>query len=150
MPNRACRKGIRTETPATKEGQDGSSPRCLSGNFYTTPNALDVQNHDKEKQQTCTKLLSDEFYPSLLSRLRYARFTVRIPQTEAYVRQMDGRFIQQLNPLTVPPKVEYQLTDIGRSLVPLITQLTEWAQTNIKKIVEHRKEFEAGDKENRT
>ena len=42
----------------------------------------------------------------------------------------------------VPPKVEYQLTDMGRSLVPLITQLTEWAQTNIKKIVEHRKEFE--------
>ena len=49
----------------------------------------------------------------------------------------------------VPPKVEYQLTDMGRSLVPLIAQLTEWAQTNIKKIVEHRKEFEAGDKENR-
>ncbi|WP_239413995.1 helix-turn-helix domain-containing protein [Bacteroides sp. An51A] len=27
---------------------------------------------------------------------------------------------------TVPPKVEYRLTDIGRSLVPLIAQLTEW------------------------
>lgn len=26
---------------------------------------------------------------------------------------------------TVPPKVEYRLTDIGRSLVPLIAQLTE-------------------------
>ncbi len=47
----------------------------------------------------------------------------------------------------VPPKVEYQLTEMGRSLVPLITQLTEWAQTNIEKIVEHRKEFEAKNKE---
>ena len=42
---------------------------------------------------------------------------------------------------TVPPKVEYRLTEIGRSLVPLITQLTEWAQTNMKTIVKHRKEF---------
>ena len=44
---------------------------------------------------------------------------------------------------TVPPKVEYRLTDIGRSLVPLIAQLTEWAQTNMKTIVKHRKAFEA-------
>lgn len=43
---------------------------------------------------------------------------------------------------TVPPKVEYQLTELGRSLVPIITQLTEWAQTNLKTIVTHRKEFE--------
>ncbi|WP_418828441.1 winged helix-turn-helix transcriptional regulator [Phocaeicola sp.] len=42
---------------------------------------------------------------------------------------------------TVPPKVEYQLTEIGRSPVPIITQLTEWAQTNLKTIVTHRKEF---------
>lgn len=43
----------------------------------------------------------------------------------------------------VPPKVEYQLTEIGRSLVPIINQLTEWAQTNMKKIVEHRNESDA-------
>lgn len=43
---------------------------------------------------------------------------------------------------TVPPKVEYQLTELGRSLVPIITQLTEWAQTNLKTIVTHRKELE--------
>lgn len=43
---------------------------------------------------------------------------------------------------TVPPKVEYQLTEMGRSLVPIIIQLTEWAQTNLKTIVTHRKEFE--------
>ena len=43
---------------------------------------------------------------------------------------------------TVPPKVEYRLTDIGRSLMPLIAQLTEWAQTNMKTIVKHRKAFD--------
>lgn len=44
---------------------------------------------------------------------------------------------------TVPPKVEYRLTETGHSLVPFITQLTEWAQTNMKSIMEHRKQFES-------
>lgn len=30
-----------------------------------------------------------------------------------------------------------------KGLVPLIAQLTEWAQTNMKTIVNHRKAFEA-------
>lgn len=42
----------------------------------------------------------------------------------------------------VPPKVEYSLTDTGKSLIPLIMQLTEWAQTNMKKVMAHRKEYE--------
>ena len=42
----------------------------------------------------------------------------------------------------VPPKVEYRLTDVGESLLPLIRQLTEWAQANMKKVITHRKEYE--------
>lgn len=38
----------------------------------------------------------------------------------------------------VPPRVEYSLTDTGRSLVPIILQLTKWAQKNMKTIIEHR------------
>ncbi len=56
--------------------------------------------------------------------------------------EADGLISRTIYP-EVPPKVEYQLTEMGRSLVPLIAQLTEWAQANIKKIAEHRKEFEA-------
>lgn len=41
----------------------------------------------------------------------------------------------------VPPKVEYSLTDTGRSLVPIILKLTEWAQTNMKTIIEHRSAY---------
>lgn len=39
----------------------------------------------------------------------------------------------------VPPRVEYSLTDTGRSLVPIILELTEWAQKNMKTIIAHRK-----------
>ncbi len=38
----------------------------------------------------------------------------------------------------VPPRVEYSLTETGRSLVPIINQLTKWAQTNMKTIIAHR------------
>ena len=42
----------------------------------------------------------------------------------------------------VPPRVEYSLTDTGRSLVPIILQLTEWAQKNMKTIIAHRNQKE--------
>lgn len=42
----------------------------------------------------------------------------------------------------VPPKVEYTLTDTGKSLIPLIMQLTEWALKNMKGVMSHRKEYE--------
>lgn len=45
----------------------------------------------------------------------------------------------------VPPKVEYRLTDVGKSLLPLIRQLTEWAQTNMKNVMTHRKNYERSE-----
>lgn len=56
--------------------------------------------------------------------------------------EADGLVARKVYPV-VPPKVEYRLTDIGHSLVPFIIQLTEWAQTNMKTIIKHRKKFEA-------
>ena len=38
----------------------------------------------------------------------------------------------------VPMRVEYELTELGKSIVPIIHQLTEWAQTNMKSILEKR------------
>ena len=37
----------------------------------------------------------------------------------------------------VPPRVEYSLTETGRTLVPIIIKLTEWAQNNMKTIYQH-------------
>lgn len=38
----------------------------------------------------------------------------------------------------VPPKVEYSITDTGRSLMPLIGDLVEWATENMPVIMESR------------
>lgn len=46
----------------------------------------------------------------------------------------------------VPIRVEYELTETGKSLVPIIQQLTEWALQNMKSIMKHRKKYEAGTK----
>lgn len=46
----------------------------------------------------------------------------------------------------VPPKVEYSLTETGKSLVPLIMQLTEWAQANMKNVMRRRSEYEQSNK----
>ncbi len=43
----------------------------------------------------------------------------------------------------VPPKVEYWLTDTGKSLVPIIHQLTDWALANMKNIISHRTDYES-------
>ena len=56
--------------------------------------------------------------------------TLRILEADGLV---DRRMYQE-----VPPRVEYSLTDTGRSLVPIIIKLTEWAQNNMKTIIEHR------------
>ncbi len=45
----------------------------------------------------------------------------------------------------VPPRVEYSLSETGRSLVPIILKLTEWAQQNMKTIIDSRKRFELNE-----
>lgn len=55
--------------------------------------------------------------------------------------EADG-FIHRKVYAVVPPKVEYSLTEVGKSLLPLIQQLTQWAQANLKKVITHRMEYE--------
>lgn len=56
--------------------------------------------------------------------------------------EADGLVDRQVYPV-VPPRVEYRLTETGRSLVPLIGQLTRWAQEHMGEIVDHRRRYEA-------
>lgn len=58
--------------------------------------------------------------------------------------EADG-FIDRKVYAVVPPKVEYRLTEVGKSLLPLIRQLTDWAQANMKKVMTHREEYEQSE-----
>lgn len=57
-----------------------------------------------------------------------------------HILEADGLVKRTVFP-EVPIRVEYELTETGRSLVPIIISLTEWAQNNMKLIMAHRKRF---------
>lgn len=56
------------------------------------------------------------------------------------ILEADGLVERKVFP-EVPIRVEYELTSAGCSLVPIIRQLTDWAQQHMQSIMEHRKEF---------
>lgn len=61
------------------------------------------------------------------------------------LRQMerDGLVIRTVHPV-IPPKVEYRLTDLGRSLGAAFCGVWVWAETNLDRIEGARAAFDAG------
>lgn len=51
--------------------------------------------------------------------------------------ESDGFILREAFP-EIPPRVEYSLTDRGRSLLPLIDNLLVWATENMNDIMESR------------
>lgn len=72
--------------------------------------------------------------------------STRVLSTTLKTLEADGLIDRKVY-AQVPPKVEYTLTDTGKSLIPLIMQLTQWAQANMKSVLKHRKEYEAASTE---
>jgi len=59
------------------------------------------------------------------------------------ILERDGMVSRTVYP-TVPPQVEYALTDLGHSLAAPVMQLGEWAQANLGVIHENRQRYDAG------
>src|ERR1700754_3172358 len=47
--------------------------------------------------------------------------------------ERDGLVVRTYHP-EVPPRVEYEISDLGRSLAPLFAHLATWASTNLEKV----------------
>ena len=100
---------------------------ALFGNKWALLTLLIIGEHDVVRFNELNRLIPDVSSRVLSSTLR--------------TLETDGLIDRKVYAV-VPPKVEYRLTGIGKSLLPLIRQLTEWAQTNMKKVTNHRKEYE--------
>lgn len=72
--------------------------------------------------------------------------STRVLSTTLKTLEADGLIDRKVY-AQVPPKVEYTLTETGRSLIPLIMQLTEWAQQNMKNVMTHRRRYESAKKQ---
>ncbi len=70
--------------------------------------------------------------------------STRVLSTTLKTLEADGLIDRKVY-AQVPPKVEYTLTPTGESLIPLIMQLTEWAQNNMKTVMAHRRKYESGE-----
>lgn len=67
--------------------------------------------------------------------------STKVLSNTLHILEADGLVKRKVYP-EVPIRVEYDLTERGKTLVPIILSLTEWAKNNMKSIAAHRQEFE--------
>lgn len=58
--------------------------------------------------------------------------------------ERDGLVIRHYYP-EVPPRVEYELSQMGASMLPALAGFTSWISENWQQIEENRRNFDAGD-----
>lgn len=56
--------------------------------------------------------------------------------------ERDGLVLRTYHP-EVPPRVEYEISELGRSLAPLFAALAEWAGENLSKVEVARVDYDA-------
>src|SRR6476646_3015727 len=64
---------------------------------------------------------------------RIARITPKVLTQRLRQLERDGLVVRTYHP-EVPPRVEYEISELGRSLAPRFAHLTEWADTNLDRI----------------
>jgi len=81
-------------------------------------------------------------------RLRFVELERRITTITPKVltqrlRQLerDGLIVRTYHP-EVPPRVEYEISRLGRGLAPLFAHLAEWATTNLGKVERARHDYD--------
>jgi DNA-binding HxlR family transcriptional regulator len=63
--------------------------------------------------------------------------------------ERDGLVTRTMFP-TIPPRVDYELTKLGRSLLLPVGALGDWARQNHEKIVEARRDFDGRERVRRS
>ncbi|MEU6185742.1 helix-turn-helix domain-containing protein [Nocardia sp. NPDC047038] len=58
--------------------------------------------------------------------------------------ERDGLVVRTFHP-GVPPRVEYEISDLGRSLAPLFATLAEWS-VNLDKVEQARQAYDASNR----
>ncbi|AGZ38379.1 putative HxlR family transcriptional regulator [Actinoplanes friuliensis DSM 7358] len=80
--------------------------------------------------------------------LRYTELAHRIPGVSPKMLTQTLRALERDGLVTrtvhavVPPRVDYALTTLGRSLLGLVNALQEWAETHITDVIEAREAYD--------
>jgi len=76
--------------------------------------------------------------------LERRRGTITAKVLTQRLRQLerDGLVRRHYHP-EVPPRVEYEISELGRSLAPLFAHLAEWSADNLEKVEQSRHDYDA-------
>lgn len=93
-------------------------------------------------------IILDENGPIRFNQLRkqIPDISTKVLSNTLRILEADGLVKRTVFP-EVPVRVEYELTETGRTLVPMVLSLTEWAKNNMKPIMIHRKKFKDSTKQ---
>jgi DNA-binding HxlR family transcriptional regulator len=58
--------------------------------------------------------------------------------------ERDGLVIRTYHP-EVPPRVEYEISELGRSLAPLFAHLADWSADNLPRVEQARQDFDSAE-----
>jgi DNA-binding HxlR family transcriptional regulator len=62
--------------------------------------------------------------------------------------ERDGLVVRTVYP-TIPPRVDYELTELGRTLIETLRELGDWALANRAKVEKARAAFDAKEKKHK-
>ena len=77
----------------------------------------------------------------LNEKMRYKELMLSIPDishkmlTNTLKHLEEDHLVKREAYAEIPPRVEYSLTKTGKSLIPTIEQMIDWAQTNFEEVV---------------
>ncbi|MFG3102890.1 winged helix-turn-helix transcriptional regulator [Streptomyces sp. NPDC048182] len=73
---------------------------------------------------------------------RITRITPKVLTQRLRQLERDGLVVRTYYP-EIPPRVEYEISELGRSLAPLFAHLTEWAAENLGHVAAARAAYDA-------
>ncbi|TDC23509.1 transcriptional regulator [Streptomyces sp. 8K308] len=73
---------------------------------------------------------------------RIAGITPKVLTQRLRQLERDGLVVRTYHP-EVPPRVEYEISELGLSLAPLFAHLAEWATDNLDHVERAREEYDA-------
>ena len=111
----------------------------------------------KEHTSTCPIVhtmtyIGGKWKPIILGRLvngavRFGKLAVQIPDisrkilTQQLKELEEDGFIARHSYNEKPPRVEYELSEIGKTIIPILMAMTEWGEQMNDAVIKHKQRF---------
>jgi len=121
--------GMHETEPAAPEDACPISPVVdIVFSRWTTPILWSLNEHGRQRFVELKRRITTVTPKVLTQRLRQL--------------ERDGLIVRTYH-REIPPRVEYEISDLGRSLAPLFAHLAGWAGTNLDKVERARHDYDA-------